>query len=41
MVTLTKKDIEVIKKIVRKIVDEKIEKALKEFVELSGGRYNL
>lgn len=35
---LTKRDIEVIKKIVYKIVDEKIEKALEEFVELSGGK---
>ena len=41
MATLTERDIEVIKKIVRKIVDEKIEKALKEFVELSGGERNL
>jgi len=32
------RDIEVIKKIVNKIVDEKIEKALKEFVELSGSK---
>ncbi len=30
------RDIEIIKKIVNKIVDEKIEKTLKEFVELSG-----
>lgn len=36
--TLTERDIEVIKKIVHKIVDEKIEKALTEFVELSGGK---
>ena len=35
------RDIETIKKIVRKIVDEKIEKALKEFVELSGRKRNL
>lgn len=41
MATLTKRDIEIIKKIIHKIVDEKIEKALKEFVELSGRKYNL